>query len=200
MDIKFCPRCEITKSVSEFYLNKGRSDGLSGYCVECQRSAENERRLRARLKLIEDLGGECKRCGFRDPRALQIDHVNGDGAVDRIEFPNTNNARFYKEVRENPDRYMLMCANCNWIKRHEQMEVVGRRMYARTPPKEKRQGEGRWSQAVNARRSEAMKRHQRKNPDVEAARAEKMRKKATGRKLVTGDDGKRHWVYPDATP
>lgn len=196
METKFCPRCKTTKPIGDFYLNRGRSDGLSGYCVNCQRVAETDRKHKARLRIIADLGGKCRRCGFDDPRALQIDHVNGDGAIDRIEHPNSNSATFYRTVLANPGRYMLMCANCNWIKRAEEEEVIGRRVYERTPPQQRRQGEGRWSADVNARRSAAVRRHQEEHPEAEQERAEKMRRLATGRKLVVGPDGKRHWEYP----
>lgn len=194
METKHCPSCDTTRPVSDFYLNRGRADGLSGYCAECQRVAENRRKYEARLRLIADLGGACVRCGFDDPRALQVDHVNGDGAVDRIEHPNSNSATFYKAVREHPERYALMCANCNWIKRAERQEVIGRRVYTRTQPQTKRQGEGRWSEAANARRSETAKASW--TPEKRAEKAVAMQAKATGRKMVTSPDGKRHWSYP----
>lgn len=197
MDEKWCPACETTKPITEFYRNKGRADGLSGYCVECQRAAENARRLRERLRITADLGGRCSRCGFDDPRALQIDHTHGGGSERRkTDQANTNATRFYQEVRAHPDDYSLLCANCNWIKRAEQVEIIGKRIYERTVPTERRQGEGRWSARANARRSVSARESW--TPEKREEKAEAMRQKATGRKLVMGEDGKRHWVYPDA--
>lgn len=196
MDTKTCGKCKTTKPVSAFYLNRGRSDGLSGYCVECQRGAESESRVKRRLDLITDLGGKCVTCGFADHRALQIDHVNSDGRVDRIEHPNTNTARFYTTVRANPDRYALVCANCNWIKRHEAEEMVGKRVYERVVPEVRESGVGRHAEEINAKRREAMKVYQQANPEAEAERARKMSERTVGRRLVTGPDGKRHWTYP----
>lgn len=31
-----------------------------------------------------------------------------------------------RRIIEHPDDYQLLCANCNWIKRHENSEVLGR--------------------------------------------------------------------------
>lgn len=74
--------------------------------------------LEARFKTLELLGGACKRCGFADWRALQIDHVKGNGAEERRTIK--NNYSMLKRVREYPEDYQLLCANCNWIKRHEE--------------------------------------------------------------------------------
>jgi hypothetical protein len=62
-------------------------------------------------KVIYDLlGNECKHCGEQDPIYFQIDHVNNDGSLDR-------NKITLKKYLENPERYQLLCANCNWAKR-----------------------------------------------------------------------------------
>ena len=48
-------------------------------------SADRNRVWGAKLRerAIIKLGGKCKECGFLDHRALQIDHVNNDGYVER---------------------------------------------------------------------------------------------------------------------
>ena len=66
------------------------------------------------------LGDRCKRCGFTDPRALQIDHINGGGLKQFRELKNY--VLYLKLVLETPENYQLLCANCNWIKRHENGE------------------------------------------------------------------------------
>lgn len=74
-----------------------------------------------RQKVLFHLGGCCVRCGFKDSRALQIDHVHGDGLLHR----STTNWRWrYQEVLDSAsgDTFQLLCANCNWIKRAEQNE------------------------------------------------------------------------------
>lgn len=74
-----------------------------------------------RLEILMLLGRVCSKCGFSDPRALQVDHVNGDGATERkVTWGGTH--RLLREIKQNPSRYQLLCANCNWIKRFENNE------------------------------------------------------------------------------
>ena len=78
-----------------------------------------------RKSTIEALGGKCVRCGFTDRRALQIDHINGGGSKERKE--KGFNMEFHKHVLQSflkkENKYQILCANCNWIKRFEQKEV-----------------------------------------------------------------------------
>ena len=73
--------------------------------------------------MIEALGGCCQKCGFTDDRALQVDHVHGDGANDVLRY---GGATFYNAVIRSTfhkeGKYQLLCANCNWIKRAEDKE------------------------------------------------------------------------------
>lgn len=66
------------------------------------------------------MGGRCVRCGFSDIRALQVDHVNGHGRRELATVTSRN--AYYKTVLAHPERYQLLCANCNWIKRAENAE------------------------------------------------------------------------------
>ena len=72
-----------------------------------------------RVKILTLLGGHCIRCGVDDSRCLQIDHVQGDGNKERKA---TGSNPTLKQVKATPDRYQLLCANCNWIKRHTDNE------------------------------------------------------------------------------
>ena len=77
-------------------------------------------------KIYEIAGRKCCKCGFNDDRALQIDHINGDGKIERAHGKCNVGITFYRKVyfsitaKEN--RYQILCANCNWIKRHENEE------------------------------------------------------------------------------
>lgn len=76
-----------------------------------------------RAKLLNIMGSKCVRCGFDDFRALQIDHVFGGGRKDKLisrvlsDFVLSTRAQQFKE-----GKLQLLCANCNWIKRHENNE------------------------------------------------------------------------------
>ena len=77
----------------------------------------------ARVEAINILGGRCKRCGFDDIRALQIDHINGGGSK---EIKEIGGYKIYLKIisTKNKDKdYQVLCANCNWIKRYENKEV-----------------------------------------------------------------------------
>ncbi len=75
-----------------------------------------------RKKVLEKLGNKCKHCGFDDWRALQIDHVNGDG----LKEDGQSRARAFanKVLNDKVGKYQLLCANCNWIKRYEKQETT----------------------------------------------------------------------------
>jgi 5-methylcytosine-specific restriction endonuclease McrA len=89
---------------------------------EADRLAEAKRRQAIRQRVIAHLGGKCAICGFRDPRALQVDHVNGGGTRHR---KTVSTHRVWKvALISDPGVYQLLCASCNQIKRHEQGEGV----------------------------------------------------------------------------
>jgi len=77
-----------------------------------------------RFQVIEILGGKCLHCGFSDYRALQIDHVNGDSPTDGRVTGSSYFKRVTESVKQNENRYQLLCSNCNWIKRYEKKEFL----------------------------------------------------------------------------
>ncbi len=66
----------------------------------------------------------CKFCGFKDMRALQLDHINDDGANDRR--ANGSGNRFFLYLLRNkfPEGYQVLCANCNQIKEMDRRNNV----------------------------------------------------------------------------
>lgn len=87
-----------------------------------------EKNKKLRLATLEALGGICVRCGFNDKRALQIDHINGGGSKERKERPYSGqfNKVVLKSFLKGENKYQLLCANCNWIKRCDNKEARGR--------------------------------------------------------------------------
>ncbi|OGL70084.1 hypothetical protein A3D60_03415 [Candidatus Uhrbacteria bacterium RIFCSPHIGHO2_02_FULL_47_29] len=83
-------------------------------------------RKQIRKEVIKMLGGKCKRCNFSDIRALQIDHVNGNGSKEVKSFYGGNKTmqRYIFTGRLPKENYQILCANCNWIKRHENKEFT----------------------------------------------------------------------------
>lgn len=78
-------------------------------------------RIKMRLELLDILGHSCIKCGFADPRALQIDHINDDGYLDRKWL--SVDVSFYTYYCKHPDearrKLQTLCANCNTIKKFD---------------------------------------------------------------------------------
>ena len=82
-----------------------------------ERNARVYRELRAQV--LKAHGGQCERCGFKDPRALQFDHIQGGGVKQSKEL---NWKKRLDWMIENPTKIQILCANCNWIKKAENGE------------------------------------------------------------------------------
>jgi hypothetical protein len=141
MELKYCPHCKTEKSISEFVRSRSSPDGLTGWCWICHNASNRESTQRQRRKLIEALGGRCARCGYNeDWRAFQIDHIGGNGSSERRTLKFSPSV-IRSKVLANPKNYALLCANCNQIKRIENLEH--RQSYTRIPPTERIHGIGR---------------------------------------------------------
>lgn len=77
---------------------------------------------KALITQVSNGENKCKRCGFSDIRALQVDHVNGGGRkeVNNVKFRNP--FRYGKQIALAQENYQILCANCNWIKSYEKNE------------------------------------------------------------------------------
>lgn len=62
------------------------------------------------------------RCGFSDSRALQFDHIHGNGAENRRKRRMSSSTLYRHILKVKGDGFQLLCANCNWIKRYENHE------------------------------------------------------------------------------
>lgn len=173
--LKRCPRCEQDLPRSKWMRNAARHDGLTVYCAECHSVDVIERRRRTRVEIINLLGDKCVDCGYsEDYRALQIDHINGDGHLEE----GRSRPTYYKKVLANPDKYALRCANCNRLKQLFNEEFRQRSSYVRqTPDPDRLRGPGRHSPEANARRSEGIQRYwETDDADVDREiRSERMR-------------------------
>ena len=84
---------------------------------------KSDKRVQLRQSILDELGRRCVRCGFdEDVRALQVDHVNGDGAAERARLcTKFGSIRYYSNILDNvkSGNYQILCANCNTIKKYE---------------------------------------------------------------------------------
>ncbi len=77
---------------------------------------------RKKKEVYAFLGNECINCGNQTESVLQIDHVYSDGNVER-RTQKRGRLALYHRVMESPERYQLLCANCNWEKRSVDFKV-----------------------------------------------------------------------------
>ncbi|MEK6879333.1 MAG: hypothetical protein AABY22_06995 [Nanoarchaeota archaeon] len=76
-------------------------------------------RFKIKIKVIQKLGGQCKICGIKDIRVLEVNHINGGGSKETREKTN----RFYIGIANGNrkiDDLELRCANHNIIYEYEQ--------------------------------------------------------------------------------
>jgi len=77
-------------------------------------------------KAYDVLGGfVCVHCGFLDPRALQIDHIDGDGYTGRKARGEIGISLYRQVVATQGKGFQVLCANCNWIKKAEEGHYGG---------------------------------------------------------------------------
>jgi hypothetical protein len=80
---------------------------------ESQIAAQKALGRKIRAQILAGYGGKCACCAESEPHFLELDHVNGGGAK---EFKAMKSAiTLYRRVIAQgfPDRYRLLCANCN---------------------------------------------------------------------------------------
>lgn len=94
---------------------RGNPDNKRAYAR--RRHIELRNRLFSRLNQYS-----CVQCGFDDSRALQFDHIHSDGAAHRRSLASGTayfaalDKMLLEELR---NRFQVLCANCNTIKREE---------------------------------------------------------------------------------
>lgn len=112
---------EKYEKLLEYNRNLRRNNTARYNSYSCKKN------LKAKLRTFELFGSMCKRCGFTDHRAPQIDHINGvpDGLRRVKNNPHRGGIKLYREIlagRFPVTDFQLLCANCNWIKRFENKE------------------------------------------------------------------------------
>lgn len=67
---------------------------------------------KVRTAILEAYGGKCACCGEAEPTFLEIDHAQGGGSE---HYRNVNAYTAYRQIIKDgfPDRFQLLCCNCN---------------------------------------------------------------------------------------
>lgn len=80
---------------------------------------EMDRYRKDRLLVFDHYGWKCRCCGFEDERYLELDHINGDGYVERtsggyrMSRQYTRVARQFRRTGQWPEDRQVLCAWCN---------------------------------------------------------------------------------------
>lgn len=98
-------------------------------CISNKKHSGQNRAYRDRIKrkIFSHYGNgqmRCNRCGFDDIRCLSVDHINGDGCIQRRDLSYSSGSKFYTWIIKNgfPDNLQILCMNCQFIKRNENNE------------------------------------------------------------------------------
>lgn len=78
-------------------------------------------RRKERLRLLNVFGGKCAKCGYANTVALDFDHIHNDGHLTR-----GCGSAVLAQVKRNPERFQVLCKNCNWIKEYERRQDAKR--------------------------------------------------------------------------
>lgn len=126
-----CSHCKEKRSRRGKELkDQWRQDGLCSKCGEfpkpkdtqwCERCLQRQRQGQRvdRENVIVMYGGRCACCGESNHYFLTIDHINRDGAEHRRQLGNSQTViKALAREPYNPDRYQLLCYNCNCSKEH----------------------------------------------------------------------------------
>lgn len=118
------------KSRAYYHAHRDESLAISRRYRESHKSHLGEYRMLYNAKIKKEVIAhysngtmQCARCAFSDIRALQLDHIKGDGKEDRKDSHKRGNA-FYVWLRRNnyPEGLQVLCVNCNMIKKSENNE------------------------------------------------------------------------------
>ncbi len=98
--------------------NNPKSD--SGLCGRHHKNAGAVLKRRAlRQEMFEMMGNKCVCCGEKNSIYFQVDHIENDADYKGVNRPSIQLQDYLKE----PDRYQLLCANCNYAKRMNKGEL-----------------------------------------------------------------------------
>ena len=120
------------------YCGKKISTKPAIHCTEPRHSAcysknaiqTQQRRVEAQIQALEYYSGfsppKCVLCGYTNLLALQLDHINGDGASFRRqnEHATGKSLCLFLRKRSWPNGYRVLCANCQCLER-ERLGVNG---------------------------------------------------------------------------
>lgn len=108
-DEVYCPQCQTTKNVVEFYRTKNRP--LSGWCKACCLQTALMRQQENKQWALELKGGCCQICGYSVcSAALEFHHLDP-----KQKDPNWRRMKTgsFERIKQELEKCILLCANCH---------------------------------------------------------------------------------------
>ena len=111
---KYCPKCKITKSISDFYIRRGTQ--THSYCKSCVLAQTVERQRNLKRLSVEYKGLTCFDCGIVDhPCVYDFHHI--DPSQKDFTIAHRKQYKFDESIKKELDKCVLLCSNCH-RKRH----------------------------------------------------------------------------------
>jgi hypothetical protein len=106
-----CPKCNETKSLTEFYDRRGKQGG-SVYCKSCTSKQSLDRQRALKQQAVDYKGGCCEKCGYSKYNgALEFHHL--DPKEKDFSIGSLKSYSFSDKIKEELDKCVLVCANCH---------------------------------------------------------------------------------------
>lgn len=142
--MKICTKCKLNLSLDAFHRNCQAKDGRQSKCKVCKkeyytawypknvalvkkqtksyylnnngRERATERYKQLKALVLREYGGACACCSETAPEFLTIDHIAGNGALQRRTLKHKSIYRWLKRQGFPKDNFQLLCYNCNCAK------------------------------------------------------------------------------------
>ena len=112
-----CPRCkkDFPDTTEYFYVKSKATGTKQSYCKKCNHKNTLDRQRKFKAKVVEYMGGKCKKCGYNKCNAaLQFHHLDPTQKDFQIsKLRHTSWDKNEKRIKAELDKCVMLCANCH---------------------------------------------------------------------------------------
>ena len=106
------------EKINEYRRKRYRESALVRAGIAASRTRNRALRARYRSDVVNAYGGRCTCCGESESTFLTLEHKNRDGSQHRVL---RGDGVWLDVIRLGfPERFTILCMNCNWAERHGQ--------------------------------------------------------------------------------
>lgn len=114
MKIKQCRICLVKTGPHNV---RNRTELQYHICNVCEDMEDKRRRKELKINVLNHYGGKCVCCGTTTMEFLSMDHINGDGSIDR-KLGMADHIWNWIKKNNYPESLQILCFNCNMAKAH----------------------------------------------------------------------------------